>query len=323
MIKKYLDKSLQHYSIAFYNLENLFDTKDDPKTLDDDFTETADRNWNEKRFRKKNKKIGKVISQLGYSEIGYPPVIIGLAEVENEFVLRELSKSKFLKNKGYQIVHFDSPDERGIDTALLYREKYFEVLEKKAITVYLKSEYGTRDFTRDILYVKGRIGKETLHILVNHWPSRRAGIGESDRKRISAALKNREVIQEIHSNNPNAKIIIMGDYNDGPNSKSIQQLKGTDFFNPMELLNTKNEGSLNYKGDWYLFDQIIISNNFLRQQGNSFRFIEAKIFNPPELQEYKGKFKGNPFRTFVGKKYLGGTSDHFPVYALFSVDINK
>ena len=318
MMQESSNKKISRYSFAFYNLENLFDSKDDPKTMDDDFTENSKRNWSEKRFQKKTKKLGKVISQIGYKDIGYPPVLIGVAEVENMYVMEELTKSKFLKNKGYDILHFDSPDERGIDTGLLYRSDYFKVIDHKAVGVYLTNEFNERDFTRDILYVKGTLENEALHILVNHWPSRRAGVEETNARRMAVAKKNQEIIKEIVGGDANAKIIIMGDFNDGPQSESVKLLGGNDFYNPMELLLTKYEGSLNFKGDWFLFDQILVSNNFLQQHGNSFRFDEAKIFNPTELREYKGRNKGNPFRTFRGRKYIGGISDHFPVYAIFS-----
>jgi hypothetical protein len=224
--------------------------------------------------------------------------------------LNDLIQSKFLKDKGYQYIHFDSPDERGIDTALLFREKYFRILHQEAVPLYLDDKNGVRDFTRDILYVKGTLVREPLHLLINHWPSRRSGVDETAYKRIEAAKKNVEVISEITQDDPDAKIIVMGDFNDDPISE---------LYNPMEKLHTRYSGSLNYKGNWNLFDQIILSSNFLKHHGYQLRFEEAKIFNPKHLQEFKGKFKGNPFRTFVGKKYLGGLSDHFPVYGVLSI----
>ncbi|MBV1923434.1 MAG: endonuclease [Flavobacteriaceae bacterium] len=313
----------KHFTVAFYNLENLFDTVDDHRTLDDDFTENSEKNWNEKKFRKKVKKLGGVISQLGYDEINHPPALIGVAEVENRSVLEELINSKYLSGKGYNMLHFDSPDERGIDTALLYREKYFSVIEHEAVPLYIDNEHGERDYTRDILYAKGHLNNELVHIMVNHWPSRRAGSNETSYKRVAAAEKNRELISNIVLDDPEAKIIVMGDFNDDPTSESVKKLSSIDMHNPMEQLHTHYEGSLNYRGAWNLFDQILLTNNFLQQHGNSFRFQEAKIFNPLELQEFKGKYKGNPFRTFVGDRYLGGLSDHFPVYSIFSIKDNS
>ncbi len=308
-----------YYTIGFYNLENLFDTENDPNTLDDDFTEDSERNWNEDRYHKKIRKLGKVISNLGFKEVSHPPVLVGVAEVENDKVLEDLVTSKYLKSKNYGFIHYESPDERGIDTALLYRKDYFMIQECETISLYLNGKNGERDYTRDILYVKGELENNVVHLMVNHWPSKKSNTKENEPKRMVAALKNRELIEGILTKDENAKIIVMGDFNDNPNSKSIQKLKGTEFYNPMELLLTHDTGTLNYRGEWNLFDQIIISNNFLKPHDNPFQFEDSEIFNPKELQEYSGKYKGNPFRTFAGEKYLGGFSDHFPVYEVFSI----
>ena len=310
---------INQYAIGFYNLENLFDTVDDPRSLDDDFTETSDKNWNEKRFRKKVKKLGQVISNMGYEEIKFPPVLLGVAEVENSDVLDALVGSKFLHKKEYGYVHFDSPDERGIDTALLYRKEYFSVIKQEAHTVYLTDERGMRDYTRDILYVYGELENQPLHILVNHWPSRRRGADETKHKRKEAADRNLEILSTIYAEDPHAKVVIMGDFNDDPHSESVKKLVNTEMYNPMEVLLTKYQGTLSYRDTWYLFDQIIISHNFLQGHNNPFRFKMAKIFDPAEIKEYKGKYKGLPFRTYSGKKHLGGYSDHFPVYTIFSI----
>jgi hypothetical protein len=162
------EEKLNHFTFAFYNLENLFDTENDPKKLDDDFTESSERRWDKKRFSKKVRDLGNVIHQIGYQDISHPPVLVGVAEVENAFVLQELVASEFLKNKDYGFVHFDSPDERGIDTALLYRKEYFTVLHKEAIPLYINNEFDEQDFTRDILHIKGLLKDEPVHILVNH-----------------------------------------------------------------------------------------------------------------------------------------------------------
>lgn len=308
-----------HFSIGFYNLENLFDTIDDSRTLDDDFTESSEKNWNEKRFQKKVKKLGRVISSIGYEDIQHPPVLLGVAEVENAAVLDALVSSKFLRKKDYGYVHFDSPDERGIDTALLYRKDYFSVIKKEAHTVYLTDDKGSRDFTRDILHVHGTLEDQSLHLLVNHWPSRRKGTSETSHKRVTAANRNLEILENIFGEDPEARVIIMGDFNDDPTSESVQRLVTTEMYNPMEVLLTKYEGTSSYRDTWHLFDQIIVSHNFLKGHENPFQFKTAKIFNPKEIQEFKGKYKGLPFRTYAGKKHLGGFSDHFPVYTIFSL----
>lgn len=312
------EKKINQYTFAFYNLENLFDTKNDPKTLDDDFIPTSGKKWNEKRLRKKIQDLGKIIHQIGFSDVSHPPVLLGVSEVENAFVLKELVESEYLKGKGYDFIHFDSPDERGIDTAMLYRKEYFTVTHSEAITLYLINDDGVRDYTRDILHITGSMEKEEVHILINHWPSRRAGTQDTAYKRIAAAKKNREIIAEIQKDDPDARVIVMGDFNDNPQNESVKSLVGTSFYNPMELLHTQLSGSLSYKGDWNLFDQILLSNNFLQQYGNTFRFKKAKIFDPDSLKDYHGRNNGIPFRTYVGRKYIGGFSDHFPVYGVFT-----
>lgn len=306
-----------YYSFAFYNVENLFDTVDDPLTLDDDFTATSEKHWTEKRFHKKLKKLGKAISQIGLDNIGFPPVVVGLAEVENKMVLEALLQAKALKKKDYGIVHHDSPDERGIDNALLYRKKYFSVESSFSHTVYVTNELGERDFTRDVLQVTGKLLDQRVHILVNHWPSRRQGTEETEFKRIVAAEKNLELIKSIQKVEPDARIIVMGDFNDDPKSASLVTLESSGLYNPMAPLLTNDAGSLSHQNKWHLFDQILISHNFLKLHNNPFQFDTAVIYHPHELQEYSGKYKGTPFRTYVGKKYLGGYSDHFPVYATF------
>ena len=312
-------ENTRHFNIAFYNLENLFDTKNDTRTLDDDFTAHSYKKWNDKRFRKKISNLGKVISKIGIDKIGFPPVLLGVAEVENSFVLDALIQSKHLKKKDYGYVHFDSPDERGIDTALLYRKKYVEILSKETHTLYITNELGERDYTRDILHVDAKLDEHPIHILVNHWPSRRSGTEETSRKRVAAASKNLEIINSILQVNSNARIIIMGDFNDDPHSESIKKLTSDFLYNPMEVLFSKYEGSLSHRETWHLFDQIIISHNFLQGAPNLFQFKSAHIYNPREIKEVKERFKHLPLRTFLGKKYLGGFSDHFPVYSVFSI----
>ena len=318
-MKEGVPEQINLFSIAFYNLENLFDTQNDPLTLDDDFTENADRKWTQKRLAKKLHKLGKVISNIGYEDIGHPPVIIGVSEVENKQVLEELIQTKFLKSKRYGLVHFDSPDERGIDNALLYRKDYFNIQHTEVHELLVTNEYGERDYTRDILHVSGLLSGHPLHILVNHWPSRRKGTEETSYKRIAAAERNLESVQRIMQQDPEARVLVMGDFNDDPFSESVKVLTSQYFYNPMEVLLSHSSGSLGHQGEWHLFDQILLSHPFLKGHGNPFQFKTAKIFKPAYLQEYKGRYKGFPFRTYIGKKYIGGMSDHFPVYGIFEV----
>jgi len=305
----------QAYTIAFYNLENLFDTKNDPNTLDDDFTPKGKKKWNNYRYKDKIRKLGNVIAQLGTKRSFYTPAIVGVVEVENQTVLNDLVASKKLKNHNYGIVHYDSPDERGIDVALLYKKELFELLYSETFPLYLESENGDRDYTRDVLLVKGNLNGEEIHILVNHWPSRRSGEDLSEAKRISAAELVVNIVEGITSENENAKIIIMGDFNDDPSNISVKKYLVNDtFYNPMERLINTGNGTLSYKKTWHLFDQIIFSKNFFNLEEKKHTFKYAEVFDKHFLKEWNGKYKGNPFRTYIGKWYQGGFSDHFPVY---------
>ncbi|WP_109302076.1 endonuclease/exonuclease/phosphatase family protein [Aquimarina sp. AU474] len=309
----YRKKDTDHYTVAFYNLENLFDTTDDPYTLDNDFLPDSEKSWNLKKYEKKIFKLGTVISNIGFLKTRKAPILVGVAEIENKKVLEDLAGSKHLKHKNYGIVHYDSPDERGIDVGLLYQKQFFEVLHSESIPVLIDSQRGDRDYTRDILWVTGILNNEEVHILVNHWPSRRDGAELTSYKRVAAAEKNREIISQITSQNEDAKIIIMGDFNDDPSSESIKNLVRNDLFNPMEKLLTRYNGSTSYRGQWNLFDQIIFSHNFHKYEKGKHSFSDASIFDDDFLKIYKGRYKGTPFRTYVGRKYKGGYSDHFPV----------
>ncbi len=310
-----MDTNRNSYTIAFYNLENFFDTEDQPHVLDDDFTPKGVKKWNPPKFKKKVKKMGKAISKIGWEETGKPPVLVGIAEVENKTVIEALLQSKALREEPYDFVHFDSPDERGIDTALLYHKELFEVLDSETLPLLIMDEEGERDFTRDILYVHGKLNREDVHIFVNHWPSRRSGVEETNQKRIKAAETVLGRLGRISEESPN--VVVMGDFNDDPNSKSIQRLMSTGrFINPMEKLLSPMSGSANYKGEWSLFDQILLSHTFLNFERGTHSYENAQIFAPKFLKEWNGKYKGNPYRTFIGKKYLGGYSDHFPVFVV-------
>ncbi len=314
------NKNTKKITVGFYNLENLFDTKDDPEKLDNDFTPSGFKKWNEKRYAKKLKKLGEVIAKIGEKESNSPPALLAVAEVENATVLEDLVQVKSLKKHDYGIVHFDSPDERGIDVGLLYRKDLFKISSAKTQTVYLESESGERDYTRDILYVQGSLLDNPVHLLINHWPSRRKGSNETSHKRIKAAQENRKLIDDIRSRDEDARIIVLGDFNDGPYDISVKDhLVQKDLYNPMVFLNTKYQGSLNHNFEWYLFDQIILSTNFMRIHQNNFKYLHSNIYNEKYLTEFRGKFKGNPFRTYAGKRYLGGYSDHFPVYITFKI----
>lgn len=311
-------KKEEIYTIAFYNVENLFDIKDNPKTHDDAYTSFGKRRWTYKRYKDKLKRLTSVISKLGLERSKIPPAIVGLVEVENSRVVQDLIQHKNLKNYHYGFVHYDSADERGIDVALLYNKQIFELLSSKTYPLYFEEEDGKRDYTRDVLYVSGNLKGEHIHFLVNHWSSRRDGEEQTRPKRIKAAELNRTIISEIKEKYTNAKIIVMGDFNDDPISKSVKEyLVKDDFYNPMEDLFAKGEGTLTYNQKWNLFDQIILSKNFLHKEKDKLHFKHAEVFNKDWLKVYKGKLKGSPFRTYIGPWYKGGFSDHFPVYTYF------
>jgi len=302
-------------SIAFYNLDNLFDIYDDPDTLDDDFTSTGKKKWSLKRYKNKIQKIGEVLSNIGLEHSPIPPAFVGLAELENESVLIDLVESKKLAPYNYEYVHYDSPDERGIDVGFIYQKKHFELLDSKNYPLLLFEANGKRDYTRDILLVKGNIYGELVYIIANHWPSRRSGTKESEPKRIAAAHRVHEIINDIQEEEKEAKIIIMGDFNDGPFDESVKKhLVTADYFNPMERLKAKGEGSLIYKKDWLLFDQIIFSINFFNDSNNELTYRYADIFHPDFIRTWHGKHKDDPHRTYIGKWHQGGFSDHFPVF---------
>ncbi|MCX2718638.1 endonuclease [Lentiprolixibacter aurantiacus] len=303
------------YTLGFYNLENIFDTEDDPLTLDDDFTPQGPKKWTEKRYRRKLHKLARTIEKLGKITSGKLPSIIGVAEVENKKVLKDLINTKPLNRYSLGIAHHDSPDERGIDTALLYDSSCFELIHSEAIPLLVHNEEGVRDFTRDILYVRGKLNGEALHVFVNHWPSRRKGEEITESRRLTASHTLSSFIKDLLNKEVNASLVIMGDFNDGPEAKSIKQLKeNLDLYNPMEKLATPERGSANYRRTWSLFDQILISHSFFNYEKGTHSFTQANIFDAHFLTEWKGRYRGNPFRTYVGKKYLGGFSDHFPVY---------
>jgi len=303
------------YTIAFYNLENLFDTKQNPNTLDRDFLPWGKKFWTEKKYRKKVYKMGKAISSIAKDKTGKPPVLVGIAEVENADVIQDLVESKHLKNANYNFVHYDSPDERGIDVALLINEDYFTLEYSESISVAIYETNGVKDYTRDALYVKGILNGEQVHVFVCHWPSRRDGADLTSHKRVQAAKQITSFIERQSDIDELSKVIIMGDFNDNPVDVSVKDhLVTSSLYNPFEKLMNITRGSLSYYSQWHLFDQIIFSHNFFKMEQGKHSFQNADIFDDGFLKEWKGRNKGLPFRTFSGRRYLGGYSDHFPVY---------
>lgn len=305
------------FTVGFYNVENLFDTVNNPNTADDDFTPNGKHRWNKKKYYQKIRKITSVISQIGKEQSNLPPVIVGLVEVENATVVKDLVRHKNLLKYNYDYVHFESNDERGIDVSLIYNRNFFIELSSKTYSLNLIDDDGSPDYTRDVLVVKGSLYNELVYIIVNHWPSRREGEEETKHKRIKAAELNQYIIEEIKKETENPKILIMGDFNDNPTSESIQDhLVSEELYNPMKELYKKGKGTLTYYKEWHLFDQIIISKNFF--DSNSYHsFLKARVFAKDWLRSHRGKYKNSPFRTYIGPWHQGGYSDHFPVYLTF------
>lgn len=302
-------------TLAFYNVENLFDLKNNKHTNDNDMLPGSVKNWTPKRYDNKLRKLGFAISNIGRLETGKHPALVGLAEVENAKVLKDLVGSKHLENYNYDFIHFNSLDERGIDVALLYDTTVFEISHSENFSVSLFDDDGTPDYTRDVLLVSGLLEKEPIHVIINHWSSRHGGEKESELKRLISSNKVNEIISNLTAENEDAKIIVMGDFNDDPHSKSVKQLlEQSNLFNPFETLRAYNRGSVKHRSQWFLFDQVLVSTNFFKSSTDKFEFFKANIFDEDFLKLFNGPFKGAPFRTYVGKKYKGGYSDHFPVY---------
>lgn len=319
-------KAYKVNTIAFYNLENLFDTENDPLTYDDDRTPDGKDHWTEEIYQDKLKNMAKVMAEIGAEVSGSAPTIIGVCETENRKVLEDLVNQETLVEQDYGIIQFDSPDRRGIDVALLYKKKLFTPTHYKAkeLLIYDDNDKSKRVFTRDQLVVSGVLDGEEIHLIVNHWPSRSGGEKRSRSKRIKAAKLNRQIIDSIFSDDPYAKIITMGDLNDDPSNTSVKdhlnakrktsELGIKELYNPMEDLAKQGYGSLAYRDSWNLFDQIIISTELTKKDFSSYRFYQAGIYNKTYLVNAHGRYKGYPYRSFASGSYTGGYSDHFPVY---------
>jgi hypothetical protein len=307
-------------TIVFYNIENLFDTI--PGDNDKEFAPDSDKKWNTEKYFAKMETMASVIVGIGADFTGTPPAIVGLSEIENMTVLKDLVNAPSIKKYNYKIVHFDGSDYRGVDCALLYRPEFFTVTNTAMHKVRVADDSTFR--TRDQLLVSGLYDGEEMHFIILHWPSRRGGEKRSMPKRAAAAEVTRHIIDSILVLNPKAKVICMGDLNDDPIDKSVKEHLNTSatkegailpkLYNPMEDLYKKGIGSLAYQDKWNLFDQIVITPEFLVTDKTSYRFFEAHVYNKPFLMQKEGKFKGYPFRTYVGNTYMGGYSDHFPAY---------
>ncbi len=326
-------KSYIVHTVAFYNLENLFDTIRDERIYDEEWTPNGERSWDGNKYQQKLENLSRAIAEIGTDENPNMPTILGVSEVENRNVLEDLVNMPKLKNAAYGIAHFDSPDRRGIDVALLYQTKHFKPTSSKNIPLYIydktDAKYkdsnngkGKRIYTRDQLLVTGLLDGEEMHFIVNHWPSRSGGEKKSSPNREAAAALNKKIIDSLYNINPNAKVFTMGDMNDGPYNKSVKDVLGAKakkddvekggVFNPMYQLYKEGHGTLAYRDAWDIFDQIIISEPLLQKDYSTFRYWKVGIFNKPFLIQKTGQYKGYPLRNQLSGE--PGFSDHFPVY---------
>ena len=313
-------------TIAFYNLENLFDTINDVTKKDELSPIMEITNNRSKVYWDKIDKLSEIILKIGHEKSNNSPVILGVAEVENEKVLHDLVNSPKLIQKPYNYLHINSPDGRGIDVGFLYQPRYFKPIHYEAFNPNIFRD-NQKINTRDILWVQGFLDNEKVNFIVNHWPSRRGGEAKSSPLREKAAFKVTQIIEQIRENDENAKIIIMGDFNDDPINKSIKQvlktkankeyLQQNDIYNPYENMFKQGFSTLGYRDNINLFDQILITHslvNLNKNTLNTYKMFKAGVFNKRFLTQKKGRYKGYPFRSFSNGTYTGGYSDHYPVY---------
>jgi hypothetical protein len=348
------EKKFKIHTVAFYNLENLFDTINDPKTYDEEYTPSN--GWTSKNYNKKLDNLSRVLNEIGTGENpANSPVVIGVCEVENRQVLEDLVKHPKLINRGYSVIHFDSPDKRGIDVGLLYQGKYFTPTSYTNVPLYIYADNSKngkkikdedevtddkgsvdtktkRIYTRDQLLVTGILDGEEISFIVNHWPSRSGGEKKSSPNREAAGRLNRTIIDSLYKINPKAKIITMGDLNDGPYNKSVKkelgakakkdEVKQFGIYNPMEKMSQDGIGTLAYRDSWDLFDQILLSEPLvepsLRKDFSTWEFWKAGVYNKPFLINKEGPWKGYPLRNSNG---VPGFSDHFPVYIYLAKEV--
>lgn len=309
------------YIVAFYNMENLFDIYDDPLKQDDEFTPGSEKKWDEEKYKKKIADLSRVLASIKTE--GFP-VLVGVCEIENDRVMNDLRSSELLRPAGYDLIWHEGPDMRGIDCALLYQSKLFKPLRTKFFPVINPADTAFK--TREIVYACGTLGKEIFHVFVNHWPSRRGGQEESMNDRALTARVLRSKIDSILSTESNPNIIIMGDMNDEPGDVSLSEVlkarpnQGNP--QPGQLVNlmydefSRNEGSYNYRGNWDMIDNLIVSGNLItKKKGLKTTLDNGYVFHQPFMEYRNDQGEISPNRTF-GKSYYGGISDHFPVYLI-------
>ncbi len=319
--------------IGFYNLENFYDTVNNPLVDDEEFLPNSERHYNTHIFLDKVDRLTTVISQLGTDVNPDGLALLGVAEIENDTVLNALIHHKSLKSRNLKMVHYDSPDKRGIDVGLLYNPKYFTPVFSAPLFVQLPGGSKESFFTRDILYVKGVLDGDTIHVMVGHWPSRSGGEERSAPARAAAAGVCKRIVDSLMAINQQTKVVIMGDLNDDPTSPSMTKvlqakasekgLKDGSLYNPWVDFYKRGIGTIAYQDSWGLFDQIIISKAWLDKEQAGYFFQKATIFNREFLVQQTGKYKNYPKRTWDGTTYNYGYSDHFPVFVTLLKKVNN
>jgi endonuclease/exonuclease/phosphatase family metal-dependent hydrolase len=322
----FIANAQQKVSVAFYNQENLFDTINDPNKNDEEFLPEGKYKWNTEKYSNKLNHMAQVIASMNEDK-GVD--FIGMCEVESIDALVDLSKNSQLKEFSYQPVFFEGADERGIDNAFLYKSSLVKNASGKTFEINPEGLGG--DHTRNILLAEiTLLNNEKIYFIVNHWPSRREGENESEFKRKFVASEVRKICDGIYKTNPKANIIVMGDLNDEPTNLSviatlgatgaITRTKDNLLFNTMYALAMDGQGSHKYQGKWGMLDQIIISANLLNEKSKVQYLKEsAQVYKQNFMLETAEKYRGNPFRTFVGNKYLNGYSDHLPVMIYLNI----
>ncbi|MEM1002468.1 MAG: endonuclease/exonuclease/phosphatase family protein [Bacteroidota bacterium] len=328
------DKQYRVHTIGFYNLENLFDTVNDPQKNDEASPIMELKGNREAIYAKKVKNMASVVAYIGRDVTGNSPALLGVAEIENRAVLVDLVNDPLLIGKDYGIIHFDSPDGRGIDVGLIYQKALFRPISESSHELKIYDDQNrNRIRTRDQLLVSGYLEDDLIHVIVNHWPSRRGGEARSRPKRVAAAKLAKRLVDSLQSIDPYAKIIIMGDLNDNPNNASLKMglnAKGNrdkvgfkDIYNPYETMYKKGLGTTGYRDSWFLFDQILVTQPLLQDDYSSFRYYNAGIFNKTYLTNSSGRYKGYPYRSFANGSFIGGYSDHYPAYMYLIREVSK
>ena len=312
-------KKMQVFGVAFYNLENLFDTINNNGKYDLEFSPQGKNKWDGHKYWSKIKNLSYVISQMKTKTTPLGPAIIGCSEIENVTVLNDLVAAESIKDLGLKVIHHDSPDRRGVDVSLLYNPRFFRPINVTNHTLIIPGmEYFK---TRDQMCVTGLLGGKRIGVIVNHWPSRRGGSEQSSPLREAAAALSKHIADSLLALDPNMGIVVMGDLNDDPNNKSVAEILGGKrdkkdcqpggFYNPFWEMLDKGIGSYIYRGGWDLFDQIVINYNLLSGKAG-LKFDRAEVFNRDFLKQQTGQYKGYPLRTFASGVWTNGYSDHFP-----------